>query len=110
MFSALLVISHDDPRMAQYIVRGASEIANDSLAQSRGTEAIQSAFIAGVTVARRSVTASRASGPNRILNKASVPDRVKISRTLPARPDGVAPFIVEERDMQRLMYITNPVS
>jgi hypothetical protein len=44
------------------------------------------------------------------LNKASIPDRVKISRTLSGGPDGVTPFIIEERDVQRLVYIANPMS
>ena len=35
MFRALLVMSHDDPCKTQYIARAVSEIAKDSLAQSR---------------------------------------------------------------------------
>jgi hypothetical protein len=110
MFSALLVMSHDGPFKTQYIVRGVSEIAKDSLAHSRGTEAFHSAFISGGMTARRSGCCLRSIGTDRILNEASVPDRVKISRTLPARPDGVTPFIIEERDVQWLMYIADPMS
>ena len=44
-----------------------------------------------------------------ILNEASVPDRVKISGTLPACFDGVTAFVIEERDVQRLMYIAGPM-
>jgi hypothetical protein len=42
---------------------GSLRYRKDSLAQSRGTEAFHSAFISGVMTARRSVTASEASGP-----------------------------------------------
>jgi hypothetical protein len=109
MYRAPLVKSHDDPCMTQHIVRPASVIAKDSLAQPRGTEAFHSAFSSGV-MATKIGYRLRSIGTDRILNKTSVPDRVKISRTLPARPDGVTPSIIEERDVQRLMYIADPMS
>lgn len=51
----------------------------------------------------------RSIGTDRILNKTSVPDHVKISRTLSAGRDGVTPSIIEERDVQWLVYIADPV-
>jgi hypothetical protein len=44
------------------------------------------------------------------LNEAIVPDRVKVSGTLPACSDGVAASVIEKRNVQRLVNITDPMS
>jgi hypothetical protein len=80
-------MSHDGPFKTQYIVRGVLQIAKVSLAQSRGTEAFHPAFISGVMAARRSLTASEASGPTEF-----------------------TPFVIEEGNVQWLMYIADPMS
>lgn len=86
----------------------ARTIAKDSLTQSRGTEAFHCAFISSM-MAQEIGHSLRSIGTDRILNKTSVPDHVKISRTLSAGRDGVTPSIIEERDVQWLVYIADPV-
>ena len=49
-------------------------------------------------------------GTDRVLNEAIVPDRVKVSGTLPACSDGVAASVIEKRNVQRLVNIADPMS
>src|SRR6476660_729367 len=55
--------SQDEPCISQYPVVAASEIANDSFAQSLGSELLHRVFISGVIASTRAVAASSTSGP-----------------------------------------------
>src|SRR2546426_10567481 len=56
--------AHDAPCCSQYLVVGALAMANDSFAQSSGSEAVHSSLSAGVmTELRRSVAAADTSEP-----------------------------------------------
>jgi hypothetical protein len=93
---APLVKSHDDACMTQYIVRADSVIAKDFVSPVAGYGSIPFRLHLRSDDRQEIGYRLRSIGTDRILNKTSVPDRVKMSRTLPARPDDITPFIIEK--------------
>lgn len=86
-----------------------SDIANDSFAQSRGSEAFQFVTISGVMFAIRSVAASGRVGFHVSLDKTVAPSDVQVSRPLAGDTNIASAPAILKRAVWRLMDVTDPV-